>query len=371
MNVIKSILQKNLFTLEDIVRLLQADDEEKAIIFKKAYDIKEKYSGNKVWLRALLEIANICKKNCYYCGIRKGNKHIHRYEIPLDELKNSICNAYTSGYNSLVLQSGENTSEAFNDKISSALEYASELTQKSTGITLSCGEQDEKTLQRWFDAGAERYLLRIETSNEELYYKIHPRDKFHDFSERTNCLFRLKKIGFQTGSGIMIGLPFQTDEDLARDLIFMQEIDIDMCGMGPYIEHPQTPLANQKDIKLPTLEQRANKTLLMIAVLRIIMKDINIAATTALHSINSENLVKAIYCGANVIMPNLTPEKYKENYFLYKNKQSVNKNNCNLAKLTNDLKIINHIIDYGKGNPVHFKKTKPYKLNAYHKLEKR
>ncbi len=353
MNVVKSILVKNSFSKEELVRLLQANDDEKQQIFGKAFEVKEKYCGNKVWTRALFEISNICKKDCYYCGIRKSNLKTARYSVPLNKIKNLVVSAYGNNYKSLVIQSGEITNRRFVDKITGLLTFASSI-QNRTGITLSCGEQSVETYRKWYYAGAERYLLRIETTNKNLYCKIHPDDELHSFENRLNALKIIKQTGYQTGTGVMIGLPFQTDEDLADDLLFMRDFDIDMCGMGPYIEHKETPLYGFKE-KLYPPDIRAEKTFLMIALLRIMMKDINIAATTALHSINYRNIVKAIWCGANVIMPNLTPSEYRENYLLYKNKCSLNSEDENLDILKKRLKNINHTINFGScGNSKHY-----------------
>jgi biotin synthase len=173
--------------------------------------------------------------------------------------------------------------------------------------------------RKWFDAGAHRYLLRIEATNEELYRKIHPNDSKHIFRRRLDCLKALQDIGYQTGTGVMIGLPFQTAGDLADDLLYMLEFNIDMCGMGPYIEHADTPLYNYRGELLP-LSDRFDLTLKMIAVLRIMMKDINIVAATALQAIDPVGREKAIKIGANILMPNITPGRYRDSYKLYENK---------------------------------------------------
>lgn len=184
------------------------------------------------------------------------------------------------------------------------------------------GEQTGETYRRWFEAGAHRYLLRIEVSNPLLYGKYHPRNKRHDYQARRDCLHLLRNIGYQVGSGVMIGLPFQRHEDLADDLIFFRDNDIDMVGMGPYIEHENTPLYRYKDQLLPRLE-RFNLSLRMVAILRIMMQDINIAATTAMQAIDPLGREKAIKVGANIIMPNLTPTKYRQGYLLYQDKPCV------------------------------------------------
>ena len=207
----------------------------------------------------------------------------------------------------------------FTKRVIKLLNNIKELSGGKLGITLSVGEQKPEVYKAWFDAGAHRYLLRVESTNRELYSKIHPNNKKHDFQRRIDCLKSLQDIGYQTGTGVMIGLPFQTYDDLAGDLLFMREFDIDMCGMGPYIEHADTPLIEYADKLLP-LRERFDLTLKMIAVLRIMMKDINIVAATALQAIDPIGREKAVKIGANILMPNITPGKYRDSYKLYDNK---------------------------------------------------
>jgi biotin synthase len=228
------------------------------------------------------------------------------------------------------------------------------LSGNSLGITLSLGEQTEEVYRQWLDAGAHRYLLRIESSNPDLYGKLHPADGHHTFDQRLNALTTLRNLGFQTGTGVMIGTPFQTLDDLVNDLLFLRDFDIDMVGMGPYIEHDETPLRNiSMDM---TLEQRFKLTIKMIAVLRIMMKNINIAATTALQSIDPLGREKAVIAGANIIMPNITPGKYRNNYLLYNNKPCTNEEpeqcgGCLDARIS----LANGEIGYGEwGDSLHF-----------------
>ena len=214
------------------------------------------------------------------------------------------------------------------------------------GITLSLGEQSFETYQRWFEAGAHRYLIRIETSEGKLYRKLHPNDSLHDFDNRLRCINDLKKIGYQTGTGVMIGLPFQTVESLARDLLFMKDLDIDMVGMGPYIEHENTPLIQFREMLLQDYK-RFELSLKMIAVLRIMMKDINIAATTAIQTLNRNGREEAIRAGANVIMPNITPGRYRDDYALYRNKPVTGLNHVDdLKMIESGLKRIGHSLAY-------------------------
>jgi len=316
---IKEILEKDSFSREDIVKLLQAKGEERRLLFTRSAEIKEKYIGSKVWFRGLIEFSNVCSKDCLYCGIRKGNKNLKRYNLSDDEIFAAAKFAFDNNYGSLALQSGEIESQAFTKRVIKLLNNIKDLSGGKLGITLSVGEQKPEVYKAWFDAGAHRYLLRVESTNRELYSKIHPDNKKHDFQRRLDCLRSLQEIGYQTGTGVMIGLPFQTLDDLAGDLLFFQEFDIDMCGMGPYIEHADTPLIENKDKLLP-LNERFDLTLKMIAILRIMMKDINIVAATALQAIDPIGREKAVKIGANILMPNITPGKYRDSYKLYNNK---------------------------------------------------
>jgi biotin synthase len=316
---IKNILDQEDYSKENIISLLNSEGEEKTLLFKKSTEIKEKYIGKKVWFRGLIEFSNICSKDCLYCGIRKGNKNLMRYNLSDDEILDAARFAYNNNYGSLALQSGELESPNVTSRIENLLYRIKDLSKGTLGVTLSVGEQDHEVYKRWYDAGAHRYLLRIEATNQKLYNKIHPNDSKHDFNRRLNCLKSLQDIGYQTGTGVMIGLPFQGLDDLAGDLLFMKDFNIDMCGMGPYIEHVDTPLNAYSDELLP-LKDRFDLTLKMIAVIRIMMKDINIVAATAMQAIDPLGREKAIKIGANILMPNITPGKYRDSYKLYDNK---------------------------------------------------
>jgi biotin synthase len=316
---VKEIFQQYDFSGNDIIALLSCQGEDRTLLFKKSTEIKEKYIGKKVWFRGLIEFSNICSKDCLYCGIRKGNKNLKRYNLTDNEILTAAKFAYDNRYGSIALQSGEVESNLVTDRIEVLLHKIKELSHGELGITLSVGEQNPEVYQKWFDAGAHRYLLRIEATNETLYRKIHPENQKHDFNRRLACLKSLQDIGYQTGTGVMIGLPFQTIDDLAGDLIFMRDFNVDMCGMGPYIEHTDTPLIEYSTDLLP-LSERFDLTLKMIAILRIMMKDINIVAATALQTIDPIGREKAVKIGANIIMPNITPGMYRSSYKLYNNK---------------------------------------------------
>jgi biotin synthase len=356
-NHIKNILEKDVFTKADIVQLLMCEGDEQEMLFAKSAEIKEKYIGKKVWLRGLIEFSNICGKNCLYCGIRKGNRNIERYNLSDEEIISAATFAYENNYGSIALQSGELENDNQTARIEKLIGDIKNLSEGKLGITLSVGEQKPDVYKRWFNAGAHRYLLRIETTNESLYAKIHPNDEIHNFKKRLDCLKSLQDIGYQTGTGVMIGLPFQTIDNLADDLLFMTNFDIDMCGMGPYIEHADTPLIHAADNLLP-LNQRLSLTLKMIAIIRIMMKDINIVASTALQAIDPTGREKAIEIGSNIIMPNITPLKYRAGYKLYNNKpctdESYNENQDYLETRTT---IGNAEVIYGEwGDSSHYGK---------------
>lgn len=318
----KEILEQGRLNREEIITLLESTGDDKQLLFKRATRVKLKEIGNVVHFRGLVEFSNICGKDCYYCGIRKSNKDVHRYNVSDQQILDAARFAHKNNYGSLVLQAGELESEAFTQRIEKLLKEIKKLSVGQLGITLSLGEQEREVYERWFDAGAHRYLLRIETSNPELYKLYHPKNRLHDYARRLTCLKTLRKIGYQTGTGVMIGLPFQTISDLADDLLFMKHFDIDMVGMGPFIEHQHTPLYRFRAELLP-IEERFDLALKMIAVLRILMKDINIAAATALQAIDPLGREKAIKIGANIIMPNITPGKFRNDYALYENKPCI------------------------------------------------
>jgi len=363
MNIISNIdqiLEKDNFSRAELIELLACEGEAKKKLFDKAADIKRKFVGNKVYFRGLIEFSNICAKNCFYCGIRSGNKKLKRYYVTEEEVLEAVKYAYENKYASLVIQAGERSNKRFVNQITQLLIKINKLTNYELGITLSLGEQTEETYKIWKEeAGVRRYLLRIETSKPELYKKIHPDNSLHSYKNRLKSLETLKKLDYQVGTGVMIGLPFQTINDLADDLIFFKEFDIDMAGMGPYIEHEDTPLFKYRNT-LMSKKERLDLSLKMVALLRIIMKDINIAATTAMQTLDKMGREKALKVGSNIIMPNLTPVKYRENYLLYEDKPCIDEEaseckNCLEARIH----IAGDEIGYGEwGDSPHYEKRK-------------
>lgn len=355
MKKIEELLIQNSFNKEEIVFLLKSKGDERSALLKKSQEIRNKVVGNKVYFRGLVEFSNVCSKDCLYCGIRKSNANVIRYEATDEEILDACRFAWENRFASVVLQSGEISSPAFIKRVDKLLKKIKQLSNNELGVTLSCGEQTRKTYLLWKESGAHRYLLRIESSNPELYYKIHPENTKHSFEKRIKALQFLKETGYQVGTGVMVGLPFQTYEDLANDLLFFKKTDIDMCGMGPYIEHEDTPLYKYRHL-LMTRQERFDLTLNMIAVLRLLMPDINIAAATALQAIDPGGREKALAVGCNVIMPNLTPNYYRKEYRLYEDKPCLDEDkelcrNCLEARI----KLAGSEIGYNEwGDSKHF-----------------
>lgn len=349
------------FTKENIIELLEEKDQNRVQqLYDDAFRTKIDNVGNKVYLRGLVEITNICRKNCLYCGIRRDNPSNDRYEIDIEDVIPAARFAYEQGYGSMVIQGGERHDKKFRDKITSILKEVRKISSESPlGITLSLGEQPFDVYQEWFEAGAHRYLLRIESSTQELFEKIHPVDESHSFQTRLTALEELRRAGYQVGTGVMIGLPFQTLEHLADDLLFFKSFDIDMCGMGPYLEHSQTPLYQYKDL-LISKEERLELSLKMVAILRLMMPKINIAATTAMQSIDPAGREKAILAGANVIMPNLTLTEVRGDYSIYENKPGVGEDaSITSSSLERMLQNAGIPIGYNEwGDSLHFKDRK-------------
>ena len=344
-------------TRDDLIFLLSLENsEEIQTLYDKAYRFKRQVIGNKVHFRGIIEFSNICTKDCYYCGIRKSNGNVDRFTMDRDEILEAAIWAHQNAYGSLVLQSGERSDEAFVDFIESLLQEIKEHSQGELGITLSLGEQSKETYQRWYDAGAHRYLLRIESSNPELYAKLHPADHSHEI--RKQCLSLLRDVGYQVGTGVMIGLPGQTTADLADDILFFESRDIDMIGMGPYIPHSDTPLGADAETFDTIKERQLTLGLKMIAVTRLYLQDVNIAATTALQALHPKGREKGLQAGANIIMPNVTATQYRVSYQLYDGKPCINENSS-LCRgcLENRIGTIGESIGFNEwGDSQHFKK---------------
>ena len=325
-DILKRAKQGEKLTADELVTLLSISDKnDLQALYDFAYFLKEQYVGRIAYFRGIIECSNLCMKDCYYCGIRRSNANVERFQMDEEEILKEALWAYEAEYGSCVIQSGERQDEHYISMIERVVTRIAEATKGELGITLSLGEQTEETYARWKKAGAHRYLLRIETTNPELYAKIHPED--HRLDDRKECLAALRRTGYQVGTGVMMGLPGQTMEDLANDILFLKTIDIDMVGMGPYIPHSDTPMG--KEVPAYTDEQKSEALKLglkMIAVTRIVMKDINIAAATALQALEYTGREQGLRCGANVIMPNVTETEFRPKYQLYDDKPCTDEN---------------------------------------------
>ena len=363
--MLEQILEKENLTKDDLIylmKLTKQDDLNK--LYEKAYSIKEKYVGKKAYYRGLIEFSNKCIKNCYYCGIRSGNESVERFDMTGDEIIKMAKWAYENNYGSVTLQSGERQDKNFEKFVKDMIRDIKEVSDGKLGLTLCLGEQTEDIYREWFEAGGHRYLLRIETTNEELYKVIHPDNDIHSFQKRVDCLKTLKKIGYQVGTGVMIGLPEQTEEDLVNDILFFEKMDIDMIGMGPYVVHKDTPMG--KDVienNLNTEEEKYKRFVLglkMVAITRLYLKDVNIAATTALQALNPLGRELGLKAGANILMPIITIEEHREKYQLYDNKPCIDDNaeECKVC-LTGRVSSVGDIVGYGEwGDSPHFKRKK-------------
>ncbi len=298
--------------------------EEAEALFRAAYEVKLRTIGKRVSLRGLIEMGNLCSKDCLYCGIRKSNCSTARFQLDADSVVHMAKWAYDARYGSIAIQSGEIESEAHTALIEKILLRIRDLSGGKLGITLSLGEQTEEVYRRWRNAGAHRYLLRIEESNPELYNKLHPAG--HDYARRSACLDLLRKLDYQVGSGVMTGLPGQTAENLADNILFFGKKDLDMIGMGPWLPHPETPMGKDFPDTPEFRKKQLDLGLRMIAVTRLYLHNVNIAATTALQTLAPDGRERGLLAGANVIMPNVTDTRYRANYQLYTGKPSLDEN---------------------------------------------
>jgi len=321
---IQNVLRRKRLGFDDITGLLSVEDPlELKLLRKAAESVLIKECGNRTYFRGLVEFSNLCACDCYYCGIRKGNGNVHRYQMTKEQILAAARQCAALGYGSIVLQSGERRDRTFTDFVTDAVSAVkgstrSEALPDGLGITLSMGEQDITTFRRFRDAGAHRYLLRIETSSPALFRTIHPQSQ--TFESRRDCLHMLKDAGFQVGTGVMIGIPGQTIRDLARDILFFRDMDADMIGMGPYLIHPNTPMAIYREEIARRRVEIFRLALKMIAVTRLALRDINIASATAFQAMSENGYEQALLHGANVIMPQLTPAEFRHEYLLYEGK---------------------------------------------------
>lgn len=298
------------FSDKELKEILERDSSElQAELAAEADAVRREYYGDEVYVRGLIEFTNYCKNNCYYCGIRGANQNAERYRLSKDEILACCNEGYALGFRTFVLQGGEDP--YYTDDIICGIVSAIHEAHPDCAITLSIGEKSRESYQAYYDAGADRYLLRHETADEKHYRKLHPEGMSP--AHRKQCLFDLKDIGYQVGSGFMVGSPFQTTENLIQDLRFLQQLKPDMIGIGPYINHAETPFAGYANGSF-------NQTLKLISILRVMFPYALIPATTALGTIHPQGRELGLKAGANVVMPNLSPVKVRKLYDLYENK---------------------------------------------------
>lgn len=308
-NIIDKLMTLHKLEKEEYIALLQCNQEEKELLRSEAVRLRKEQYGNKVYTRGLIEFTNICKNNCYYCGIRAANPHVNRYRLSKEDIMACCKQGYGLGYRTFVLQGGEDP--YFTDDIMCDIVSSIRKEYPDCAITLSIGERSYESYKRLREAGADRYLLRHETATSRHYEMLHPETM--QLSNRMQCLKDLKDLGYQVGAGFMVGSPYQTQEHLANDLVFLQEFRPHMVGIGPFIPHHDTPF---HDCDQGSLEE----TLLLLSIIRIMLPSVLLPATTALGTVNPRGRELGLQAGCNVVMPNLSPVGVRKQYELYDNK---------------------------------------------------
>ena len=308
-NTIDFLSENHYLTEEEYLFLIKNRNEETASYLRqKADEVRKKVYNNKIFIRGLIEISNICKNDCYYCGIRSSNKNCERYKLTEKEILSCCENGYKLGFRTFVLQGGEGVFSA--DTISDVVKKIKEK-YPECAVTLSLGEYQKSDYAKMKNAGADRYLLRHETICKEHYEKLHPQNM--SFENRLRCLNDLKELKLQVGSGFLVGSPYQTEEIIAKEFKFIEEFSPEMCGIGPFIPQKDTPFKSEKS-------GTAEETAYYLSIIRLIKPNILLPATTALGTIKEGGRELGILSGANVLMPNLSPETTRKKYALYDNK---------------------------------------------------
>ena len=326
LSLIEKLEKEHSLTLGEYQFLIDNRTPEAAkILAEKADKIRREIYGNAVFIRGLIEVSNICKNDCLYCGIRRSNRNCDRYRLTKAEILECCDEGYGLGFRTFVIQGGEDA--YFSDSVLCDIVRAIKERYPDCAVTLSMGEKSEESYQKLFDAGADRYLLRHETADSEHYAMLHPEEM--SFETRMNCLKALRKIGFQTGCGFMVGSPYQTTAMLAKDLKFIEEFKPDMCGIGPFIPHKDTPFADKAG-------GSAELTCYLLSIIRLIHPPVLLPSTTALGTIDENGREKGIMAGANVVMPNLSPKSVRKKYELYNNKLSDGDESAQCKEILNE-----------------------------------
>lgn len=343
--IVNKLYVNNNASKNELLFLIQnIDSKHKKLLIEKSNILRSKYFSNKVYTRGLIELTSYCKKDCLYCGIRRSNNKADRYRLEIKDILECAKRGYKLGYKTFVLQGGEDSYYTDEKLINIIKKLKQEYTD--CAITLSLGERSYRSYKDLYNAGADRYLLRHESASKKLYESIHPGE---NFGNRLKSLKNLKKIGYQTGAGFMVGIPGQTDEDLVKDLIFIKNFNPEMCGIGPFIPHKDTPFKHYNHGSL-------DKTILMLAIVRLLLPKVLLPATTALASINPKGREMGLKAGGNVIMPNLSPMVVRRKYSLYDNKAYILEEDAKYRNMIDkNLKKVGFEIVDSRGDSPYFK----------------
>lgn len=339
--LLEKLYKTNNLTKEELVFILDNIDEySKSYLFQLALKTLDKTYGKRLFVRGLLEFTNYCKNNCMYCGIRRDNRNVERYRLSQDEIIMSLDEGYRLGYKTFVLQGGEDP--YFTDEILVNLISKIKNRYSNVALTLSIGERSFESYEKFYIAGVDRFLLRHEVATPSIYENLHPGTSFQN---RVSCLKNLKKIGYQSGAGFIVGLPGETNEVLAENLQFLKQLEPAMVGIGPFIPHPDTPLSDKT-------VGSVDKTIILLAFIRLLLPDVLLPATTALNTLCANGLERGLQAGANVVMLNLSPIYVREKYEIYKDKDS--RDIHELKTVEKKASIVGFRVDMGRGDNINF-----------------
>ena len=338
-NLVDKLLENCDLTDDGLIELICTDAYDN-ILAESADKVRRAYYGNKVYIRGLIEFTNYCKNNCFYCGLRRDNKKVERYRLSKEDILSCCKEGFSLGFRTFVLQGGEDP--FFTDKVLCDIVFEIKNNFPDCAVTLSVGEKSYESYKAYKNAGADRYLLRHETACSEHYSKLHPDDM--SFENRKRCLFDLKELGFQVGAGFMVGSPYQKTENIIKDLRFLQQLQPDIIGIGPFLTQSETPFANFGNGSL-------DLSIRLVSILRLLFPKVLLPATTALATINENGRERALRAGANVVMPNLSPLHSRKKYVIYDNKLSIGGESAEkLDKLRENVKHLGYEIVCDRGD---------------------
>ncbi len=307
--LIDKLERQEKLSFEEYLALIKHRNEVRDYASERAFAVRQRYYGNAVYIRGLIELSSYCKNDCYYCGLRASNKNAQRYRLNAEQILSCAKSGYALGFRTFVLQGGEDA--YYTDELLCGVIQKLKERYPDCAVTLSLGERSTESYRKLREAGADRYLLRHETANEAHYNRLHPQNM--SYANRLRCIGDLKALGYQLGVGFMVGSPFQTDEDLARELLFLKDINPQMVGIGPFVSHKDTPFKDYEN-------GSAELTVFLLSLIRLTLPRVLLPATTALGTVDPLGREKGILAGANVLMPNLSPTDVRKKYLLYDNK---------------------------------------------------